>query len=239
MRTSKKQMLANLDGRYKVIPVYDGYNLYDTTRKSQMMHGGAFVANIQINPKNGNYYWRDMVFTDVNVMSKAIDEYVDTLPFNCEFYDPTYRKNIFVELCCGEYLNRLGLKSNPFQRNGMKFECTNPMDGKPMFTIGVECFDDTTKGRVYKETGAYSWEEMYFDSLEGAIANINSMLSVDTLLNASTAVKILNGMSNIRAKNEWLKKVVNTETYEVYTKNLKDELIEKLEKELQELKNLK
>lgn len=234
MKLSKKKMFEALESRYHFLDLKDGVNLYDKTRKAHMMNGGAFVAQIKVG--NSKYYYQDKEYTNVEDLSKAIDAYVDTLPFNCEFYDPTYRKHIFVELCCQEYIKKLGLERVSYSDESFVYK--NPMSGEVVFKIEISTNDDTTTGKIYKTHSDNSWEEMEFTDLDGAIANINSMLAVDALLIASGATKILNDMNNLRAKGGWNKKSISMKTFETTIVNMKNTLIEHLEMELKSLKEM-
>lgn len=232
MKLSKKKLIEALEERYHVIPLNTGYNLYDKTRKAKMMNGGAFVAQIGIG--NSKYYWNDKEYKDVQSLSNDIDAYVDTLPFSCEYYDPTYRRHIFVELCCEDYLKNLG-----FNRIGVElFEFVDDFTGMK-YNIMIDMKEDTTSGRIVKKMGDNRWDEMLFEDLDGAIADINTLVSVDALINASKSIQILSKMNGMHTKNEYLRRVVDMKNFEVKTKSMRDELIERLEKELEELKNMK
>lgn len=237
MRISKKKMLENLKTRFNIINSENGYCLYDKNREGNYSACGPFVAEVQI---DGNrYMYNGQGYTDVEELAKEIDEYIKTLPFNHEFYHPMYRDNIFIELCCDEYLTKLGFKRK-MESYGYSniYEYRNPMTHDIMFLIAIEVDVDKTSGTVIRNMHDYRWMETKFTDLDSAIAGINSLISTDALVSASSGVSVLGKLSEARASSIELNQI-NWGKLTVQTTNMKNQLIEMLEKELETIRNMK
>lgn len=237
MKPTKKQMITALEDRYNIIRWEGDYLLYDRNREARYSNNGAFVAKIQLN--NGKYVFNNQVYTEAEKLIEAIDTYVETLPFNSEFYDPIYRKHVKIQLCCREYLEKLGYThSNELIINGDIYDYIDPLTSKPLFSIEICMDEDSTSGRVVKHISTARWSEIEFSDLDSAIAAINSMLAPYLMVTASIALKTLALMNNSRTENDITDKEVNISAFRVNTSNMRGKLIEALEKELCELKKM-
>lgn len=238
-KVSRKAMMEALNDRFYLLEMTDGINMYDKTKHGTQSYNGAWVANISI--LNGCYVYRDKEYKTVEQLVEAVEAYNATLPFNPEYYNPTYRKNVFISLCCTDYMKELGLKRTwAGSGDSDVYVYADPQDpNKNMFSIEVRTDDMKETGKVMKWHSDSSWSEIEFDGLDAAIAAINSMLSIDALIQASSAVKILGAMTSARYDGEMVHKQFNTKTLQIYTTNERDHLIELLEKELENLKKMK
>lgn len=230
MKKSKKMMVSNLETRYKVIEWENHYNLYDKNRPAKKMQVD-YVATIDI--CGDKYDFLGEKYNDVETLSVAIDKYVDSLPFHHANYDPSFRSGIFVEMCLDEYLCRLGFKT--FRSNTYKY--MNPITQEVMYTIEFHIDDyDETEGSIIKRIDDYEYEEIEFNGVDDGVAAINSLLSVDVLINWISASKIMTELTKERSKSEIMKKQIDMNSLRVKTTNMKEELIKYLETELENLK---
>lgn len=235
MKISKKKMLKALESRYSTLQWENGYNLYDNNRQGKYMNGGAFVAHIEIN--NGKYLYQNEQYDNVNDLTNAIETYIATLPFNHELYDPIIRKSYFVEMCCNEYLNKLGFeRTRSLSEDFRTYEYKNPLLGSIIFKIRV-VFDDMNKttGKIYQNITDFKWIEVPFKDLDSAIGAINSIVAQNAFIGASCSLKILSEINTMRS-NDIVNMVNVSSIFRTSTTNMKEQFISFLEKELALLK---
>lgn len=231
MKKSKKMMVSNLETRYKVIEWENHYNLYDKNRPAKKMQVD-YVATIDI--CGDKYDFLGNKYNDVEALSVAIDKYVDSLPFYHANYDPAFRSGVFVEMCLDEYLRRLGFKS--FGSN-TTYKYMNPITREVMYMIEFHIDDyDKMEGSIIKKIDDYEYEEIKFDGVDDGVAAINSILSVDVLINWISASKIMTELTNDRSKSEIMRNKIDMNSLRVKTIGMKEELIKYLETELENLK---
>ena len=77
---------------------------------------------------------------------------------------------------------------------------------------------------------------MEFHDLDSAISAVNSTLAPYSLLLCSTIVKVVSNMSAIRTSEEINNVSIDLAKLEVITKDIREQLIGQLEKELESLK---
>lgn len=237
---AEKKVIKALKTRYNVLDWDNNrYFLYDKNRPAKLMNGADFVAEISLTDNNNKQYsYNGKVYDDVDSLSTAIDTYIESLPFYHGYYDPSYRKNVFIEMCCRDYIKSLGFSTEGTNFATTHFKITSP-DGNILFTISLDVEFNESKGKVYKQIGVNQMVSMNFDGLDEAISAINTMLAYDTLISASAAMKILNNMSKGRYSGKIKDIKLNTSTYDVYVTDKREELIKALEYELEELKKLR
>lgn len=236
MKLSKKKMLEALEPKYSILKWENGYNLYDNNRKAQYCNGGAFVAHIEID--NGNYIYQGNKYNNVEDLTNAIESYIVTLPFNHEFYDPVYNKTYFVEMCCNEYLNKLGFtRTRDLTKDFNTYEYKNPLLGDTLFKLRVVIDDrDKTTGKIYQNITDFKWIEVPFKDLESAIGAINSIVAQNAFIGATSSLKILSGINDMRSDD--IVNMVNVSSvFRTSTTDMQEQLIPLLEKELAILKN--
>lgn len=229
-------MLDALKPRYYFLEWDGGYNLYDTTKPAKQTQKGDFVAQIYLSNSYTDYVYNKKRYSSVEELSKAIDEYIVTLPFYWGNYDPSYRESWFVERCIHEYMERLGYES-------MLWEYNTPYKhghyvikgifGEVVSEWGIEVDFDKTTGRIYKFLGDFQWVENKFDGLEDAIGAINAMLIPECLRTGGVMTTVLEKMTTSRSGSVSLGGVNG---FNVLVEDQKQKLIEKLEEELKRLK---
>ena len=235
--SAKKQaMLDALKPRYYLIEWDGGYNLYDTTKPAKQTNGGDFVAQIYLNNDYTKYVYNQKRYDSVEELSKAIDAYIATLPFYWGNYDPSYRKNYFMERCICEYMERLGYGKKlwdyhtPYKHGHYVIK---GIFGEVVSEWGIEVDFDKTTGKIYKFLGDFQWIENKFDGLEDAIGAINAMLIPECLRTGGVMTTVLEKMTTSRSGSASLGSVSG---FNVLVEDQKQKLIEKLEEELKRLK---
>ena len=241
MKKGKKKLLEELSTRYKVLKLGSldsKYSLYDKTRKAKYGVNYPFVAQIELN--NGNYIYNEACYKSVEELSSAIDDYIENLPYNHEFDDPIYNASTVIEMRCDEYLTNLGLTRSSDTYSHSVYEYRNPMTQIVIFSISVEVGGyDKKKGKIVRLLPNHHWMEIEFDGADSAISAINSMISSEILISTSGLIGVLNKMNNQRTKNDITMKHVDMSSFKLKTQEMKDQLIEILEKELETLKSMK
>lgn len=234
--TQKQAMIEALQPRYHVIEWDGGYNLYDTTKPARQTNCGDFVAQIYLNNDYSKYVYNKKRYDSVEELSKAIDDYIVTLPFYWGNYDPSYRECHFMERCIREYMERLGYElilwdyKSPY-KNG--HYVIKGVWGEVVSDWAIEVDFDKTTGSIYKFLGDFQWVENKFDGLDNAIGAINSMLIPECLRMGGAMTSVLQKMTSDRAGSISLRSV---QGFNVHVEDQKQKLIEKLEEELKRLK---
>ena len=235
-KTTKKAMLDALQPRYYVFEWDGGYNLYDTTKPAKYTNGGDFVAQIYLSNDHTKYVFNKRRYDSVEELSKAIDEYIVTLPFYWGNYDPSYRESHFMEICIREYMERLGYERrlwdyNTPYKNG--HYVIKGIWGEVISDWCIEVDFDKSTGVIYKFIDRFTWAENRFDGLDDAIGAINAMLIPECLTKGGAMTSVLEKMTSSRSGTASLGSV---DGLNVLIKNQKQVMIEKLEEELKRLK---
>ena len=194
------------------------------------------MAQIYLSNDYTKYVYNKKRYDSVEELSKAIDEYIVTLPFYWGNYDPSYRECHFMERCIREYMERLGYEmilwdfKSPY-KNG--HYVIKGVWGEVVSDWAIEVDFDKTTGSIYKFLGDFQWVENKFDGLDNAIGAINSMLIPECLRMGGAMTSVLQKMTTDRAGSISLRSV---QGFNVHVEDQKQNLIEKLEEELKGLK---
>lgn len=236
IKAKKQAMLDALKPRYYFLEWDGGYNLYDTAKPARQTNSGDFVAQIYLSNDYTKYVYNQKRYDSVEELSKAIDDYIVTLPFYWGNYDPSYRENYFMERCIREYMERLGYElklwdyHTPYKHGHYVIK---GIFGEVISEWGIEVDFDKTTGRIYKFLGDFRWVENKFDGLEDAIGAINAMLIPECLRTGGVMTTVLERMTTVRSGSVSLGSVNG---FNVHVEDQKQKLIEKLEEELKRLK---
>lgn len=191
-------------------------------------------------------YYREHIIhkgCSVDCLKRTIDEYIQTLPYPSSFYNPQFKKNVFIELCVNDYLKRLGFdpiggfaSSQTFVLRGY-----NPFKkGDDYITLIIEVVDDTTNGVVSMVNGSLNWMEVSFTNLDEAIGAINSLVKPVLLSSVAFSINKFDNISNMMSNLNGAKEnTIDIETAKVYISDAKKKIIKTLEDTLKMLKGNK
>lgn len=230
----KKAMLDALQSRYHTIEWDGGYNLYDKTKPARFTNAGDFVAQVYLNNECTKYVYNKKRYDSVEDLSKAIDEYIVTLPFYWGNYDPCYKECYFIERCIRDYMERLGyeLVWDP-GRNDNGHYVIKGVYGDIISEWNISVDYDKSTGSIYKFLTKFQWVENKFDGLDDAIGAINATIAPECLAKGGSMISVLEKMSNDRAGSA---SIGSIQGCNVYIENQKQKTIERLEMELKRLK---
>lgn len=232
----KDAMIEALKPRYHVLPWEGGYNLYDTTKPAKFTNVGDFVAQIYLSNDYTKYVFNKRRYETVEELSKAIDEYIVTLPFYWGNYDPSNRESHFMEVCIREYMERLGYElilwdyKTPYKDGHYVIK---DLWGSVISEWGIKVDFDKSTGSIYKFLNDFRWIENKFDGLDDAIGAINAMLIPECLTKGGSMTSVLDKMTTVRSGSVSLASV---QGFSVSVEDQKQKIIQKLEEELKRLK---
>lgn len=232
----KDAMIEALKPHYYVLPWEGGYNLYDTTKPAKYTNVGDFVAQIYLSNDYTKYVFNKRRYETVEELSKAIDEYIVTLPFYWGNYDPSNRESHFMEICIREYMERLGYElilfdyKTPYKDGHYVIK---DLWGSVISEWGIKVDFDKSTGSIYKLLNDFRWIENKFDGLDDAIGAINAMLIPECLTKGGSMTSVLENMTSSRAGSVSLGSV---QGFSVSVEDQKQKIIQKLEEELKRLK---
>ena len=232
----KDAMIEALKPRYHVLPWEGGYNLYDTTKPAKYTNVGDFVAQIYLSNDYTKYVFNKRRYETVEELSKAINEYIVTLPFYWGNYDPSNRESHFMEICIREYMERLGYElilwdyKTPYKDGHYVIK---DLWGSVISEWGIKVDFDKSTGSIYKFLNDFQWIENKFDGLDDAIGSINAMLILECLTKGGSMTSVLDKMTTVRSGSVSLGSV---QGFSVSVEDQKQKIIQKLEEELKRLK---
>jgi len=228
-------MLESFGNRYKLIEHDCGWLIYDKEGHSKRAFA-LYIGHFYLSTDNTKYSFRGNYYTTVDELIKAMDDYNKTLPFDAEIYDPTFRKNMFIEMALRDYLESFGFKkSQTIIRDGATYYIEDAY-GQKICIIQVEVKEDTTNGRITRLIpNSNKWTDALFTDLESAIGAVNSILSMYCLSINAITMNVLNGLTEART-SEVLDVTFDVKSLKTYTEDAKKKTIERLEAELKRLK---
>jgi len=227
----KKLIKAFDENTYAVWEHGDGYVLYNKTKKGRYTNS-MYVGYFSLTVGGKSYLFQGKEYKDIPSMLDAMEAYNKALPFCYELYNPVYKQSFFIEACVHEYLIRLGFK---YENNLYRLE---DLYGATITSLRVEVEEDKTTGKIIREiANSNQWVEINFNGLDAAIAACNTILAPYLL---STSISILSTLSQMTEdrSNEVIEEVsIDMAQLKVNTEDIRGQLIEKLETELNKLKN--
>lgn len=96
--------LSEIKKIYRVHELDDQYLVYNKEFGSSIYSNYKYLCNLEKNGGKFKIVGSGIWFDEIKSLQNAINSYVDSLPFNCEFYNPQYRKGYFESAVVHEYL---------------------------------------------------------------------------------------------------------------------------------------
>lgn len=234
--------LEDLKKEFRVVTLDGKYYVYNKEFGSSDYSNYKYLCNLD---KSGNKFkivGTDQYYSNVEDLKTAIQNYVDSLPFNCEFYNPQYREGYFESAVVNDYLRKQGFKSDGNHWGGIEgfcLELKNIYGGKSnkiQITIsGLDYINEISETvDISLWTSSYSWisQTVKRDAVE-IIKAINSI--VKPLL-------LTDGINNVNESDKYNVEKFTASINEFdlgsltkYSKEYKHELKEKLQQILETL----
>ena len=173
---------------------------------------------------------QDQYHDDLDTLEKAVYAYVDSLPYNSEFYNPYFREGIFEQMVVSNYLRSIGHKhgvillKNTYGFNQKIYLTTNVSDlDKQEITIRL------SGDKVYS-----NWTEVKVErNADKIISAIDGLLKPYLLGNIAMQMEVVRKMTNASVD---VKKIKTEGLFSVEV-DYKEQLIQELESMLDTLKN--
>ena len=198
------------------------YHLHskDSTSGNRMPH--KYLCSLEKITKNKFFILNTNIkVTKKNVIDK-VNEYIKSLPYDCEYYHPMYRKGLFEEFFVYDYLEGLGFKKN---MNDLWIYKSNIY-----FAQTIKLFINFTENefKISYISSELSWvENKSKRNCEDIKKCIDSILSPLLISESIENIQLHNKLnSNIDLGNLKLNQIVNNELLD---RSLKEELKEKLQ----------
>lgn len=201
-----------------------------------------YLEDYGINVPSQTYYREHIINKgcSVDCLKRTIDKYIKTLPYPSCFYNPQFRKHVFIELCVNDYLKRLGFDSIGGFAGMQTFvlQGYNPFKkGEDYITLSFKVVEDTTNGVISMINGSLNWMEVSFTNLDEAIGAINSLVKPVLLSSIAFSINkfdnISDMMSNLNGAED---NTIDVKTAKVYVSDAKEKVIKMLEDTLKMLK---
>lgn len=228
---------------YYAVRIDGRYDLYDKDPKSGSSSCHKYLGSVVYDSKNQSVMFNGQRYTTIQALDNALKEWEKSLPFSVENYNPMFNEKCRTERCIGDYLQSIGFVDygiDGFTKSLMYIlNHYNPYFSKQ---VAVEMFvkvDDNGKnGSIslhYRQSSSFVTSD--FDSLEEAIATINSLIEPLLLCGASELINKHNKMSKQRKKANLGEIItVNFRTLQTFSDDLKAKTIDALEEALKRLK---
>lgn len=168
---------------------------------------------------------------DLDTLEKAVYDYVESLPYNSEFYNPSYRKGVFEQMVVSNYLRSLGHKDGYIVLKNVygfdhKIHIRTNVDDYEAQTIVVKILDHISYARWVEASCERNADEI--------IKTIDGLLKPYLLGNIWAQLNVVQIMST---QNVDVKEVeVDELGFEKLRQNYKQQLIQELETMLDALK---
>ena len=226
----------NANGRYLARQFYCVVEKVGTT-KFQIVPSKHFKGDVHSH-----------IFHPTNFITSLIekvDEYVKSLPFHSDIYQPSFRENCFYSYACADYLETLGFyRSRDGVAHGNLFEMENKdVYGKPNKIIlgifGIDMTDDKSTDVIVKlYTSDIEWMSFKVEKdINKMIDFINKLLAPLFIGNSVKQFENFKGLNKVVGEFPNIEKsFMDVKTYQVNSENYKDKLIEELENILKVLK---
>ena len=201
-----------------------------------------YLEDYGINVPAQTYYTEHIIDKgcSVDCLKRTIDEYIKTLPYPSCFYNPQFRKSVFIELCVNDYLKRLGFEYVGEHAGIQTFELKgyNPFKkNKRYIVLSLKVVDDTTNGVVSMINGSLNWMDVSFTNLDEAIGAINSLVKPVLLSSVAFSINKFDNISDMMSNlNGAMDNTLDIETSKVYVGDAKEKVIKMLEDTLKILK---
>lgn len=102
--------LSEIKKIYRVHELDGQYLVYNKEFSSSIYSNYKYLCNLEKNGGKFKIVGSGIWFDEIESLQNAINCYVDSLPFNCEFYNPIYREGYFESAVVNDYLRKRGFK---------------------------------------------------------------------------------------------------------------------------------
>ena len=234
----KPSLVMAFDDSYWVIENNGGYCLYDKNRYCKRANA-QYLGKFYISNDGKKYVFNDNYYDTIGELIEAMDKYNATLPFSPEIYDPTYRKNVQIEMALHDYLSSLGFKKLHYRGVFSDIWELHDAYSQNVCAVEIETKMDSTIGyvrrHVFQTQEAERMIEVPFKDLESAVGACNSLLaSYCSMLNVQL-LNMFGNMTNARC-SIMFDRTFDMKKASVETKDARQQAIEFLEAELKRLK---
>lgn len=189
----------------------------------------------------------------INVLERQIKDYVKSLPYDSDYYNPRYRKGLTEELIIHDYLVSLGFKNPIYSNSQFTYELTDnniygfkssdivisiwgldAWEGTGRDEKGNVAFNLKDKVKVVLHTGAFSWVQIETErNVEDIKKGIDSMLKplyiTDSVANLSRSTKLKNSGDVEITMNKLM------ESYDIGSSDFKETMKKQLQETLASL----
>lgn len=233
----------DLKDAYYAVRIDGRYDLYDKDPKSGSSSCHKYLGSVVYDSKNQSVMFNGQRYTTIQALDNALKEWEKSLPFSVENYNPMFNEKYRTERCIGDYLQSIGFVYNGcdgFTKSSLYIlNHYNPYFSKQVAVEMLVKVDDSGKTSSislhYRQSSSFVTSD--FDSLEEAIATINSLIEPLLLCGASEFINKHNKISKQRKKANLGEIItVNFRTLQTYSEDLKAKTIEALEEALKRLK---
>jgi len=192
-----------------------------------------------INEGSKEIFWMVNKITDLKVQ---VATYVHSLPYSCEFYNPTYRKGYFEDMVIGNHLSKLGFDYGDHSWGSTFYELKRKdiYGGRrkelSLSIKGLDCYDEIPEEvtvSLWLDDGSWISSSCKRECSE-MIKTIEGILKPLLLTNSIDDFNTQSKM-NIENVDVYLNNIMNT--LDTQSKDFKGELINTLEKTLETLKS--
>lgn len=233
----------DLKDAYYAVRIDGRYDLYDKDPKSGSRSCHKYLGSVVYDSKNQSVMFNSQRYTTIQALDNALKEWEKSLPFSVENYNPMFNGKYRTEQCLRDYLEGIGFVDNGFDgfTKSMMYILNhyNPYFSKQVAVEMLVKVDDSGKnGSIslhYQQNSSFVTSD--FESLEEAIATINSLIEPILLCGASELINKHNKMSKQRKKANLGEIItVNFRTLQTFSEDFKAKTIEALEEALKRLK---
>lgn len=237
MGKQKKLLTLFNKEEYDILNWNGSYLLYSKTIPSNIANA-TFLASFNLSSDEKNYFFQDKYYHTPEELLQAIEEYNKTLPFNQEFYNPSYRKHYFMYLCLSEYLRKLGFTKHYASEDFVLYDQHEQI----ICLIKLHLIDDTTTGIIIRKIISNPNQQNLdkstqapFKDLDSALGALNSILVNYTSIVVSQLTNMLKDMSRQRS-NLILDRTYDIKKHSETVEDNRQKTIQLLEEELKRLK---
>lgn len=233
-------MLKELNKKFKIYEIENNiYQVYDHKNGKRTTH--KYLVDIEKIGKTfkiikSKFDERDLNFLPIDNTDELVSEiykYVDSLPYDSEYYNSLYRDNSFIELIVHDFLTEKGFE-NPSYNFGIdsyilkRKNIYHGNDKEIILNITDLKNSNCDEINVSIVNDNYSWVESKCKrNPDDIIEKINNLLK-PLLLSNSARDFSLSEKFTLKDFDATIKKL-DTNNLEIYSKELKEELKEKLQ----------
>ena len=235
VKKGKKNLLSAFGDRYRVNEYNGSYILYDKeghARRETML----FVGQFYLTDKKDGYIFNDKVYDTTEELIDAMKAWGETLPFDVELYNPSYKPSYRIECAIQDYFKSMGFETEYNWRNTTFI--LRDAYGKDICSFVFNIDEDTAKGDIVLYITDGSWVQSEFTDLESAVGAVNTMIAPYCVLLQSKFTQVFSKLTKARINSlstvqfDW-SKLQSSKTNSI------DSTIEMLENEIKLLKELK